>query len=128
MLTYRGDIDPLHVELSSAIEQLNGINADWLTEDLSRAVGRLTALLEDLEQKPETIDAILGDIEKLLQRSMLSNWDPAHLKIMEKEVAGSLRSYKAEMEADAYHRTFDLMLAKRMRDELGIPRLGLFYL
>jgi len=51
-----------------------------------------------------------------------------HLKALEKEVAGQLRGYKADMDADAYKNTFDLMLLKRLREEAGIPRLGLFYL
>ena len=75
-----------------------------------------------------TVDATLGDIEKLLDRAMLTNWEAAHLKALEKEVAGQLRVYKAEMDAEAYKNTFDLMLLKRLREEAGIPRLGLFYL
>jgi hypothetical protein len=32
------------------------------------------------------------------------------------------------MEPDVYKTTFELMLLKRLREEAGIPRLGLFYL
>ena len=32
------------------------------------------------------------------------------------------------MEPDVYKKTFDLMLTKRLREDAGIPRLGLFYL
>jgi hypothetical protein len=59
---------------------------------------------------------------------MRSNWDPVHLKKLEKEVAGHLKGYKADMSPDAYKNTFDLMLTKRLREEAGVPRLGLFYL
>ena len=44
------------------------------------------------------------------------------------EVAGQLKAYKSEMEPEAYKNAFDLMLLKRLREEAGIPRLGLFYL
>ena len=76
----------------------------------------------------ETIDAKLGDIEKLLDRAMVTNWDRVHLKTLEKEVSGQLRGYKADMDPKAYKDTFDLMLLKRLREEAAIPRLGLFYL
>ena len=76
----------------------------------------------------ETVDATLGDIEKLLDRALLTNWEPNHLKVLRKEVSDQLRVYKAEMEAESYSNTFELMLLKRLREEAGIPRLGLFYL
>lgn len=120
--------EAITAHIQSAIEQLRSMEAGPLGEDLDRAVKRLEQLKADLAAKPETVDSILSDIEKFLERSIRSNWDEAHLKILENEVAKSLRAYKAEMEPEAYKRTFELMLAKRLRDEIGIPRLGLFYL
>ena len=76
----------------------------------------------------ETIDKTLGDIEKLLDRAMLANWDKPHLNALEKEITAQLRGHKAEMEPETYKQTFQLMLLKRLREEAGIPRLGLFYL
>ncbi len=76
----------------------------------------------------ETVDATLGDIERLLDRAMVEKWDAPRLKEIEKEVTSQLRAYKAEMEPDAYKTTYELMLLKRLREEAGIPRLGLFYL
>ena len=99
-----------------------------LREEIDRAVGRLDELTANLTGTPETVDATLGDIEKLLDRAVLTNWEPVHLKTLEKEVAGQLRGYKADMEPAAYKNTFELMLLKRLREEAGIPRLGLFYL
>ena len=115
-----------HVEKS--IDALQGISMDGLREDLARAVSRLEELAANMSDDFETVDNTLGDIEKLLDRAMLTNWEPAHLKSLKKEVDGQLRGYKAEMDADAYKNTFDLMLLKRLREEAGIPRLGLFYL
>jgi len=99
-----------------------------LREELDRAVARLDELAANLTDNFETVDATLGDVERLLERAMLSNWDSVHLKELKKEVAGQLRQYKADMEAEAYKNTFDLMLLKRLREEADIPRLGLFYL
>ena len=114
--------------MAGAIDALRVNSSGGLKEDLMRAVKRLEELAANLTDDFETVDATLGDIEKLLDRAMLSNWEKAHLKILEKEVAGQLRQYKAEMEPEAYKNTFDLMLLKRLREEAGIPRLGLFYL
>jgi hypothetical protein len=114
--------------IANAIGALKANSANGLREDLARAVSRLEELASNMTGNFETVDATLGDIEKLLDRAMLTNWEPVHLKALGKEVAGQLRGYKAEMDAEAYKNTFDLMLLKRLREEAGIPRLGLFYL
>jgi hypothetical protein len=115
-----------HIE--KALEALTSNRIPELSEDIERAVARLKELSENLPTDPETTDQTLGDIEKLLERGMLTNWETAHLKSLEKEIAGQLRAYKSEMEPAAYKNTFELMLLKRLREEAGIPRLGLFYL
>ena len=114
--------------ISAAIAALNTNQTPGLREDITRAVARLQELSSNLTGDFETIDKTLGDIEKLLDRAMLTNWDKADLKVLEKEIVGQLRGHKADMEADTYKKTFELMLLKRLREEAGIPRLGLFYL
>ena len=114
--------------IDNAIGQLGQLSVPGLAEDLDRAVSRLTEFKRNIPSDPETIDKTLGDIERLLERSILENWDKQHLKILEREVARQLREYKTEMDSVAYNNTFNLMLLKRLRDESGIPRLGLFYL
>jgi len=59
---------------------------------------------------------------------MLDNWDHERLKTAKKDIASQLRVHKADMDGDAYNKTFELMLLKRLREDAGIPRLGLFYL
>ncbi|MFT3745992.1 MAG: hypothetical protein QM785_17110 [Pyrinomonadaceae bacterium] len=115
-----------HIE--NAITELKAISIPGMQEEISRAITRLEELSANLANTPEKVDSTLSDIEKLLERAMRTNWDPVHLKILEKEVAGHLKAYKAEMEPEAYKNTFDLMLMKRLREEIGLPRLGLFYL
>lgn len=122
--------EPLTVveHIRSAIETLRGNNIPGIEEDISRAIARLEELADNLPGDAETVDSTLGDVERLLERGMLANWEKAHLKNLEKEVASQLRAYKAEMEPEAYKNTFQLMLLKRLREEGNIPRLGLFYL
>ncbi len=120
--------DAISEHIDGAVEKLRAVPLAALAEDISRAVGRLEQLQADLATNFETIDGSLSDIEKLLDRAMLTNWDREHLKVLEKEIAGQLKAYKAEMDADSYRNTFGLMLLKRLREEAGIPRLGLYYL
>ena len=114
--------------IGGAIAALKQNQTPGLQEDLDRAVARLEELAAVETTDFETIDQTLGDIERLLERAMLANWDAEHLKAIKKEIAGQLRAYRTEMDADSYKNTFDLMLMKRLREEAGIPRLGLFYL
>ncbi|MGE3467827.1 MAG: hypothetical protein AB7J13_12965 [Pyrinomonadaceae bacterium] len=120
-------LDSIASHISRSIDELRATQMESLREDVLRAVARLEELSTNLRDNFEAVDGTLADIEKLLDRAMLTNWDREHLKALEKETAGQLKAYKSEMEADAYKNTFDLMLLKRLRDEAGIPRLGLYY-
>ena len=121
-------IEVVAAHIANAITALRTNSMSGLKEDIERASSRLNELSTNMTGDFATIDATLGDIEKLLDRAMLTNWEPVHLKALQKEVAAQLRGYKADMDAAAYKNTFDLMLLKRLREEAGIPRLGLFYL
>lgn len=114
--------------LQSAIEQLRSGEDTRLKEDLERAAARLEELKANLTDDLELIDKSLLDIENFLDQSLLTNLDKRHLKQLERETAAQLKQYKGEMEAEAYDQTYRLMLLKRLREEAGVPRLGLFYL
>jgi hypothetical protein len=114
--------------ISDAVVRLRDNPSEPLREDIGRAITRLHELAGNLSDDLETVDATLGDIERLLDRAMLERWDKPRFKDIEKEIASQLRAYKAEMEPEAYQTTYELMLLKRLREEAGIPRLGLFYL
>lgn len=120
--------DAIREHIAAASERLKSIEIPALQEEIGRAVARLDEVNANLGDDFEQIDGTLGDIEKLLDRGLQSNWEKEHLKRLEKEIAGQLRDYKASMEPAAYKQTFDLMLLKRLREEAGVPRLGLFYL
>ena len=120
--------DQIETHITGAIDKLQNVHDDGLTEDLARAIGRLQELRDDLTGNTESIDGTLGDIENMLDRALLTTWNKPRLKAIEKEIASELRPYKAEMEPETYRNTLELMLLKRLREEVGIPRLGLFYL
>ena len=120
--------DAIQGHISDAIAKLRNVQHEPLAEDVSRAVTRLEELRTNITTDTESIDGTLGDIEKVLDRALLTNWDKASLKRIEKEIASELRPYKSEMEPETYRNTLELMLLKRLREEAGIPRLGLFYI
>jgi len=120
--------DAIAAHIASSIEKLRSIDNAGLSEDLSRSIDRLEELAANLTGDTESIDGTLGDIEKILDRALLTKCDKEHLKQIEKGIASELRPYKSEMERDVYRNTLELMLLKRLREDAGIPRLGLFYL
>ena len=115
-----------HIEKAKGA--LIDINDENLREDIDRATARLNELLVNLGEDLEYIDQTLYDIESFLDRAMLTNTETEHLKKLKKEVTAQLKLYKSAMDKDAYKNTFDLMLLKCLREDLGVPRLGLFYL
>lgn len=114
--------------IRTAVEKLRSCKIEKLQEDIDRACLRLEGLRNTVTDNFEAVDRSLSDIEHFLDRSLLSNFDKAHLKSLERETTAQLRGYKSGMEAEAYEQTFRLMLLKRIRDEAGVPRLSLFHL
>jgi hypothetical protein len=114
--------------IRGAASKLRSLDYAALAEDYERAASRLDELVTDLPGDTQLIERALFEIEKFVDRSLQSNFDREHLKVLSKEVSSQLKSYKAEMEPEAYKSTFDLMLLKRLREESGVPRLSLYYL
>lgn len=114
--------------IDGVVEKLQASAISALAEDFERAIARLTELRADLTDEIGTVEPSLFDIEKFLDRALLTNTDPEHLKAVKKEITGQLKVYKAGMELEAYQNTFNLMLLKRLREDAGVPRLSLFYL
>ena len=114
--------------IDNVIEKLQAAARPNLAEDFERAIARLTELKENLPDEVGTVEPSLFDIEKFLDRALLTNTESEHLKTVKKEITGQLKMYKAGMDTEAYQNTFDLMLLKRLREDAGVPRLSLFYL
>ena len=114
--------------ISSLIERIRSLEAAELKEDLDRAAARLEELNASLGEDLEHVDQSLADIERFLDDALLTKTEKEHLSKTEKEVLEQLKPYKSGMEADAFAKTFELMLLKRLREDHNIPRLTLFYL
>jgi hypothetical protein len=121
-------IEAIREHIERAASALDNVKSESLSEACKRAASRLRILSGEVTADFETVDKALNDIEEFLDNAMLSDRDNVHLKKIEGEVKAQLSSYKKEMAKEAYENTFRLMLLKRLREEAGIPRLGLFYL
>ncbi len=107
-------------ELENAKEQATGD----LRETLERVLNRLAELGKDIETS-EKLEQSLDKLDNLIDESLLKTGAADDFKI---EIETQLAAYKNKMETDAYRRTFDLMLLKKLRETAEIPRLSLFYL
>ena len=115
-----------HIE--KAVKALETNEAENLREDFARAIARLEELLANLGDDFEYVDRTLYDIESFLDRALLTNSDKEHLKNLKKEVTTQLKLYRSAMDKETYKNTLELMLLKCLREDAGVPRLGLFYL
>lgn len=114
--------------ITASIERLRSIDHESLAEDIERVCSRLVDLSENLGDGLEIIDGSLNDIENFLDQALLSKSDSAHLKQIEHEIAGQLKAYRSDMDKDAFEQTRRLLKLKRLREDIGMPRLSLFYL
>jgi hypothetical protein len=115
-----------HIE--NAIAALRDSAHDDLREDFERACARLEELLAGLTGDFENVEKVLTDIENFLDRALLTKSDEMHLNKLETDIEKQIGSYRANMGDEAYKKTLDLMLLKKLREEEGIPPLSLFYL
>ena len=120
--------ESIEAHIQSAIDQLRSTKSERLQEDFERAAVRLEELRTNLTDDAEIVDKSLSDIEHFLDQALVTNSDKKHLKTLERETTLQLKGYKSQMEKEGYENTYRLILLKRLREDYGVPRLGLFYL
>ena len=121
-------LDAIREHIDAVTAKLNAAASGTMAEDVARAVSRLREIREDLTLDFESVDGNLGDVERLLDRALIENWAPGRVAEIERSIRSELRAYRSEMEPDKYKQTVNLLLLKRLREEAGIPRLGLYYI
>jgi hypothetical protein len=105
-------------------------------DDLSIALERAAPILAELEEdfastaQPDAqkLEVSLTGLESMLSQAILSSIASVQLDTVSSQVKEQLRMYKSHMEPAVYKQTFDNLLLKRLREQLGVPRLSLFYL
>ncbi len=117
-----------HLESITAALESAKLNANKvLAETFDRVLSRLNEFKANYED-PEKLEADLSLLEKLLDESLLGNFEKELLTKFKGETESELKSYKKTLEKEVYQKTFDLLLLKKLRTEAEIPRLSLFYL
>lgn len=114
-----------HLAAATADLELLKKKADGeIGETLERVLNRLTELKES-RLSAEMLEESLEKLDALMDESLLKNSETDNLK---KEIEKQLASYQNKMERDVFNRTVELMLLKKLREQMKIPRLSLFYL
>ena len=118
--------------LNDLVQRRKLATSDELTEALERADSLLQSLETELAMSAtldtRKVEDSLTGLERMLNQALLSSLPSADLEKAKAEIKTQLKSYKRHMEASAYQQTVDNLLLKRLREQLGIPRLSLFYL
>lgn len=105
-------------------------------DDLTDAITRVVALLEDLERdfaaasRPDArrLEVSLTGLERMLSDALLAVVPAEEMSEAQREVKEQLRPYRSHMEQAAYEQTVSNLLLKRLREQFALPRLSLFYL
>jgi hypothetical protein len=115
-----GHLEKVSVDLKKAVQKTNGGLQETLTNVLKHLekLGENSQDVEALEKSLEKFDA---DIDKVLLKTV-------ETERLKSEIEKQIASYRNKMENEVYRRTVDLMLLKRLREQMEIPRLSLFYL
>lgn len=121
-------VERIAAHIDECAAKLAKCEIESLSEGIGRAVTHLSEIKANLTNDLDTVDKTLSDVEKLLDRTLLENWEPNHLATLEANVKSQLKPYKSDMEPDKYRQTYELMVMKRLREEARIPRLGLYFL
>lgn len=124
-------LDASLAELARLYEQRRSIDDD-LTEAAARAITLLTEIKNDYATvavpSARKLEDSLTGLERLLSDALHSTLTPDEMANIGAEIAAQLKPYRRHMEKEAYERTLDNLLLKRLRETFGVPRLSLFHL
>ena len=114
--------------LENSIAALRECKNKAYCESFRIAINKLEELKTNLSDDYERAEEVLIGIENFLDGELKLRTDSAHLKLMKHDVEIDLSQYRSKMDKQAYEKTFDLMLLKKLRETAEIPRLSLFSL
>ncbi|MGB7067880.1 MAG: hypothetical protein WBD22_00105 [Pyrinomonadaceae bacterium] len=102
--------------------------ADGSEDGVRSAIERVLERLAELRQSRESnehLEQSLEHLDAVIDESLLKS---QQVLAAAKIVTSQMSAYKVRMDAEAYRRTFDLMVIKRLREQADVPRLSLYYL
>lgn len=105
---------------------------DALKETFDRVALRLEQIVEDLQMaklsSPEALETDLTMIEEVILDGLKEGVGQEQMKEIAQEGSQKLRAYKKNMGREVYEQTVGNFIARRLREQFGVPRLSLFYL
>ncbi|HEV7398545.1 MAG TPA: hypothetical protein VGN86_18675 [Pyrinomonadaceae bacterium] len=103
-----------------------------IAEALNRAASQLRDLEDELTRAKEPdakkLEVSLTGIERMLNETLVVAIPLEEQAVVTAEVRKNLKPYKSHMEASVYEQTVDNFVLKHFREQLGVPRLSLFFL
>lgn len=104
----------------------------FLAEAFDRAARRLEEISQDLSKPSDDflgqLDADLNLIESFLLDAIQQHASQERLAELRAQGEKDLKNYRKNMDKEIYEQTLDNWIARKLRDEYHVPRLGLFYL
>ncbi|MEZ5345500.1 MAG: hypothetical protein R2681_08100 [Pyrinomonadaceae bacterium] len=97
-------------------------------EKIREAMTGIETLKNAGDNNEREIEKDLERWEKAIDSALTEHYSPSLLAEFKNEIENDLSKHKASMDSEAYQKTFELMLLKRLREHAEIPRLSLFYL
>jgi hypothetical protein len=126
-----------HLQRSRAnLLEVSSVRKRAGADDFTDALERATALLGELEEDfvasaspdAQKLEQSLSGLERMISDAIRSVATSEQIAAIEREVKEQLRPYRKHMEPSVYQQTFENFLLKRLREQVGISRLSLFYL
>lgn len=106
--------------------------ADDFCDALKRAITLLAEIEEDFtasaQPEAQKLEQSLTGLERMLSDAVGLVVEPDELDRVKAEIKEQLHPYRKQMEKATYSQTFEGLLAKRLREKFGVPRLSLFYI
>lgn len=122
---FSGELISAHLERASGeLKIAKGKTQGDLREILERVLKRLSELKSNYPEAKK-LEEILEKMDDAIDEILLKSFADQKLKT---EVMSQIASYKNKMGPGVYQRTFDLMLIKKLRERMQIPRISLFYM
>ena len=121
-------------EWQETLTRLSLSNADDLSlaEAFDRAARRVEEIGNDLGKPSDDflgqLDSDLNLIEAFLLDAIQQHASAEMLTALRAQGEKDLKNYRKNMDKEIYEQTLDNWIARKLRDEYRVPRLGLFYL
>lgn len=76
----------------------------------------------------EKLEAVLSEADHKIDEILPKAFEPKKFAALKSQTVAQINSYKLQMSRAAFDQTFKSLLLKKLREQIDLPRLSLFYL